>query len=496
MADDATTPVLDDPNADAPEAPDTTDALEPEAEDLPEQSVTVEDIGPGLKRLTIELPESRIKDKHEELFATLRDEAVLPGFRRGRAPRRLLEKRFAEGIGKDLKGQLLSESYTQAIEAEGLDVIGNPDVKDVDDLEVPESGPMSFVVEVEVSPKVTLPDFSTLTVTKTTREVTDADVDKEVEQLRERYGKMTAVEEEGAEVGEGDYVQSDVHIWAGHDVPADADPHAAGAEGDDGPKVLHHQHGAYTLVHGADKEFKGHVAGILVGDLGQRLAGQKVGQTVDIAMTGPESHENEEIKGQPITIRMNLTHVHRLEPAEIDALLPQLGVADEGELKERIRTMLENRNEQAQAADMHRQVTEQLVEKTELELPEGLKGRQIDRTLQRQRMELMYAGKSEEEIESELAEARSQGEAEAVKQLKTFFVIDQAAKDLEIEVAENEFNGRIAMMAMQQGRRPEKVRQDMRQRGELEQMYLSMREHKTLDKIIERATVNEVAAEA
>ena len=425
MADDAATPVLDSP--DAPDAPDAADTLEPEAEDLPEQAVTVEEIGPGLKRLTIELPESRIKDKHEELFSTLRDEAVLPGFRRGRAPRRLLEKRFAEGIGKDLKGQLLSESYTQAIEAEGLDVIGEPDVKDVDELTVPETGPMTYTVEVEVSPKVELPDFSTLTVEKKTSEVTDADVDKEIEQYRERYGKMTAIDDEGATVGEGDYTQSNVHIFAGHDVPADADPHA---EERTGPTVLHHQHGAYTLVHGADKDHKGHVAGILVQDLGQRLTGKKIGDTVDINITGPDSHENDEIKGQPITIRMDITHIHRLEPAAMDTLLPQLGVADEAELKERLKTSLERRNEQTQTADMHRQVTEQLVEKTTLELPEGLKGRQIDRTLQRQRMELLYAGKSEDDIEAELAESRSKGEEEAVKQLKTFFIIDQAAKDL------------------------------------------------------------------
>ncbi|MEL7087808.1 MAG: hypothetical protein AAGL98_05100, partial [Planctomycetota bacterium] len=81
----------------------------------------------------------------------------------------------------------------------------------------------------------------------------------------------------------------------------------------------------------------------------------------------------------------------------------------------------------------------------------------------------------------------------AIKQLKTFFILDKAAKDLDIEVAENEINGRISMMAMQQQRRPEKLRNEMRQRGELEQLYLSIREQKTLDKIIEQATVTEVA---
>ncbi|MEO1235500.1 MAG: trigger factor [Planctomycetota bacterium] len=460
-------------------ADDTAVVDTPEASggEKPEQSVTIEDAGPALKRLTIELPESRIADKIEGTYENLSNDAVLPGFRRGRAPRRLLEKRFAESIRGDVKGQLLSESYSQAIEDEGLDVIGEPDVKDAEELELPESGPFSFTVEVEVTPDFELPAFDGIKVKKKTSEVTDEDVAQEIEQYRERYGQMSAVED--ATIAEGDYVQSDVKVLAGENAGEDAE-------------VLHDHAGAYTLVHGEDKEFKGHVAGILVADLGKRLAGQKVGETIDISMTGPESHENDAIKNQPITIRLALTHVHRLEPASVEDLLPQFGMQTEDELKERLRTMLEQRNEQAQQADMHKQVTDQIVDAVELELPDGLKGRQIERALQRQQMELLYSGAAPEEIEEKLAEARSEGEAAAVRQLKTFFVLDKAAKELEVEVAENEINGRIAMMAMQQQRRPEKLRSEMRQRGELEQLYLSIREQKTLDKIIEQAQVTEV----
>lgn len=451
-----------------------------ESETKPEQTVKVEDAGPALKRLTIELPESRIKAKIEDTFKNLSNDAVLPGFRKGRAPRRLLEKRFAESVQGDVKGQLLSESYTQAIEDEGLDVIGEPDVKDVESIEVPESGPMTYTVEVEITPDFELPKFDGIKVEKKTVEVTDDDVTAEIEQYRERYGQMSAVQD--ATVAEGDYVQSDVKVLADENAADDAE-------------VLHEHPGAYTLVHGQDKEFKGHVAGILIKDLGKQLAGKKIGDTVSISMTGPEGHENDAIKNQPITIRMALTHVHRLEPASVADLLPQFGMQSEDELRERLKTILEQRNEQTQQADMHKQVTEQVVDAVDLELPDGLKSRQINRALERRRMELLYSGKQPEEIEAELAESRSQGEAEAVRQLKTFFVLDKAAKELEVEVAENEINGRISMMAMQQQRRPEKLRNEMRQRGELEQLYLSIREQKTLDKIIEQATVTEVAGE-
>ena len=447
-----------------------------DTEARPEQTVKIEEAGPGLKRLTVELPESRIKDKIEESYVTLRDDAVLPGFRRGRAPRRLLEKRFAESIQGDVKNQLLSESYTQAIEDADLDVIGEPDVKDIEKLEVPESGPLSYTVEVEVTPEFELPAFDGLKVTTESSEVTDDDVTKEIEELRERNGQMTVVDD--ATIGEGDYVESNVKILVGKDAKDDAE-------------VAFEQAGAYTLVHGEDKEFKGHVAGILIGDLGKQLAGKKPGETLSVSMDGPDGHENEKIKGSPITVKLDITKVHRLAPAEVADLLPRFGMENEDELNERVKTMLEQRNEQTQQAESHKQLTEQLVDGTTLELPEGLKSRQIERALQRERMQMMYQGTSAEEVEAKLAETRTQGEEAAVKQLKTFFVLDKAAKSLEIEVTENEINGRIAMMAMQQQRRPEKLRSEMRNRGELEQLYLSIREQKTLDAILEKASVTE-----
>lgn len=448
-------------------------------EDKPALNVEVEDSGPARKLLIIEVPEERIKAKIEDSFDTLRDDAAVPGFRRGRAPRRLLEKRFGESVRDDVKGQLLSECFSQACEDNDLDMLGEPDVKDIEDIKLPESGSLTFKVEIEVSPNVKLPDFSTIEVKKEKFEVADKEINEQIEQYRERFGKATTVPD--AKVEEGDYVAADVHVYAGNE---------AGGEDD----ALQHNHGTYILVPGKSRDFKGHVAGIVVDDLGKQLKDKTVGEELLIAMTGPEGHENDQIKGQPITIQIAINAVERLEPATIEQVVENLGVESEDDLRTRLKEMLEGQATRKQQTDMHRQVTDQLAEKVELELPEGLTGRQIDRTLQRQRMEMMYQGMKQEDIEQKLAEQRTESEDEARRQLKLFFIVDQAAKDLEIEVADNEINGQVAMMAMQSGRRPEKVRQEMQQRGELEQLYLQVREQKTLDKIIEQAKVTEIEA--
>ncbi len=457
----------------------TAVAEETNEETKPEQTVKVEEAGPALKRLSIELPESRIKEKIESTYVQLRDDAVLPGFRRGRAPRRLLEKRFAPTIGKDIKGQLISESYTQAIEDEGLEVIGEPDVKDFDKIEVPEKGSLKYVVEVEIAPEVKLPAYDKIKVNKTVKEISDADVDKEIDTYRERFGKPSTVEDGKSK--EGDYLFTDVTVLAGKDAKDDAD-------------TLHDAPDTYVLVPGKTSEYKGHVAGIVVEDLGKLLKGKQAEDVESISMTGPAGHENEKIKGQPITVKITVKKIERIEPAPVEDLPAMMGVESVDDLKSRVRQMIEQRHEQNQRADMHKQVADYLAENVDLELPKGVTGRQTARVLQRQQMELAYRGVPEDEIAQQIAEAREGSEEEAIRQLKMFFILDQASKDLDVQVNENEINGRIAMMAQQQGRRPEKMRQEMHKQGQIEQLYLQVREQKVMDQIIEQATVTEVKA--
>lgn len=447
-------------------------------EEKPAQQVTVEHAGPARKKLTIEIPQERIEEKIESLYGRIRDDAQIPGFRRGRAPQRLIEKRFGDDIRNDAKGQLLSEGYSQAIEEHDLDVLGEPDVKDLEKIELPESGPLKFEVEVEVSPDFELPDLGEIRVVKPSAEVSDEGVNAEIERFRERMGRMTPVEDEDTAIAAGDYVQVDAHVYAGHGVSKDAE-------------ALHDQHDAYVLVHGEEHEYKGHVMGILVPDMGKRLSGQKAGETVTIEMTGPSGHEDEQVKDQPITLSLHLKRIERLEPVPMEQVIEQLGVETEDEVRDRVRQMLEQRVQQQSEAQMHEQVVDQLLDKIDLELPENLTSRQTEQALQRQRMEMLYQGTPPQEIEERMAELRSESEDRAKRDLKRFFILDRIAKDKDVDVDQSEINQRIITQAMQSGRRPDRVRQEMQERGELQQLYLNVREHKTLETILEEARVDE-----
>jgi trigger factor len=161
-----------------------------------------------------------------------------------------------------------------------------------------------------------------------------------------------------------------------------------------------------------------------------------------------------------------------------------------------VRENAEQRAQNEQKSSMYDQVRKQLLDKVELELPEKMTGRQTARVLRNQAMDLAYRGVPEQQIEQQIAELRSSSEEEAKRQLKLFFILDQAAKDLNIEVNDQEVNGRITMMALYQGRRPEKLRQQMQRSGEIESLFLSIRDQKTLDKILESAKITDVDAPA
>ncbi|MHB1155288.1 MAG: trigger factor [Phycisphaerales bacterium] len=456
------------------------DEVKLETETAPEtpklaSNVTIADSGPARKKIIIEIAPERIAEKLGSNMKDLQTEAVLPGFRRGRAPMRLIEKRFGKDVRSEAKAQLMGGAYQEVIEEKKLRVLGEPDIKDADKIELPASGSLTFEVEVEVAPEFELPELEGLEINKVKISVTDAQVDAEVSRYQEMYGTFKAVED-AAELG--DYLTAAVKV--------------KNREGE----VVDDQPAATVFVAGESRKFKGVVAGILIEDLGHKLEGKTIGQTVTLEATGPKQHENEKLRDAALTIDIQINKIERLQPVPMDELLKSFGMESEDKLREQIKTGLQQRAEVEQQSGMRKQVADILLSKVSFELPEGLSSRQAGRVMQRRAMDLMYRGASQQDIEQNLAELRASSEEEARKELKQFFIFDKVAEKYEVEVGEGEINGRIAQMAAQQGQRPEKMRQEMVRSGRLDNLFIQMREQKTIDKLIEKAKITEVDAPA
>ena len=186
-----------------------------------------------------------------------------------------------------------------------------------------------------------------------------------------------------------------------------------------------------------------------------------------------------------------------MELAEIDqAFLDGLGFANEGELREALREQMLQRVEYDVQQSMRDQINNYLLQNVYIDLPSKLSDRQADRVLSRRRIELLMRGLPEDQVDSQIEALRGGIKDEAVRDLKLFFILQKIATDFSVDVDEAELNGRIALLAAQSGKRPEKLKQEMTADGSLLSMYVQMREQKAVDKILETAKIEDVDVEA
>jgi len=443
-------------------------AGEEEASATAKNIVTIEEAGPCKKKIAIEIPQESIQGATDKQYNELRREAVLPGFRKGRAPRRLLEKRFGKETGEQIKLKLLAEASEAAIK--DLQVIGDPDI-DYEKIEMPEEGPMKLDFEVEVRPEFELPDLDGIPVQRTKLEVGEEQIDREIEQMQKLAGMWTPRDEGAVEVG--DQVIADVAIK-----PEDAEEEDKLGE---------------TEIFVRKNGF---VGAIPVEKLDELLKGAKPGEKKSTTVEVPKTYVKEEYRGKKVDISIEIKDIKWLKPAELDAaLFERIGVEDADELREKIQDRLSTQLEQQSRTEMTDQIYKHLLENTDFDLPLTVVGEQAGTLLQRQYANLLSRGLTREQVEEQMEQLRASSEEQAKEQLKTFFIMDKVADKLEIEVTPEEINGRIAQLALSQGQRPERMREEMARNGSLTQFELEVRQSKCIAKMLESAKITEVEPE-
>jgi trigger factor len=438
--------------------------------------VQIEDIGPAAKRLTITIPPAVVAEKLEEALGTLSAETALPGFRKGRAPRALLEKRFGTALRTETRNQLVAGAYATAVETHALRPVGEPEPVDkLDDLEVVEGRPLTFRLDVEVVPEFELPGYEGIEIKKPMLDITDQHVDRELRRYQARLGEVDRID--------GDFRPGDRLIGKAR----------VTRKGDQEPFFSHDQ---VVIIHpGSESGGQGQVLGLLVEDLGSRLDAAKVTDCITIETKGPQGHEREDIRGADLTIEYEIKQAERIDPAPVAAVIEALGLGTEELLREQIRMALEQRRDEEQAAAMRQQVAEHLVDTIEFELPRKLSERQVARTLERYRLELLYQGLSAEDVEDRLAQVRADSEENARRRLKLYFLLRRLADHFGIEVSEQETNGRVAAMAARRGVRPEQLMNELKQSGRIAEVKAQIQENRALDRVVHHARIEEVSAE-
>ena len=172
--------------------------------------------------------------------------------------------------------------------------------------------------------------------------------------------------------------------------------------------------------------------------------------------------------------------------------LADLGFEKEEELRQALREQMQEKIDYDVQQAMREQVARYLLENVNFDLPSKMSAKQIDRVIQRRAMDLMMRGATREQLEANVEAIRSGAGEEAQRELKLFFILQKLAADMNVDVDEEELNGQIAYMAVQRNQRPETMKKEMAQNGQLVQMYIQMREQKALDEVLTKVKVEEV----
>jgi trigger factor len=435
-----------------------------ETKDEIKNIVEISDAGPCKKKISIEIPAEKITKALDEQYEQLRKDAIIPGFRKGRAPRRLLEKRFGKESSEQVKLKLMMDSAEAAIKDNNLNSIGDPNIEH-EKVELPEKGPMKFEFEIEVRPEFELPSLEGIAVDKPKIEVTDEMVNNEIEELRKRAGTYKPKE---GKIALEDNVIADV--------------------------VLRPEGGEMEVVKNTEIHVheRGFVGKVFIDGLDKVLVGAKSGDVKTTSTDVPATFFDEKYRGKKVEVEIKINDVKQLEPAEInDDFFKRIGVANIDELKKTLRERNEKNIERQQKEVMRQEVRDYLNDKVDFELPMDVVADQSRNILQRQYTRMLLQGAKSEDVAKQMEELKAASDQQAQLQLKAFFVMDAVAKKLNIEATEEEINGYIAQAAMYRQMRPERLREQMARDGSLAEAAMEIREIKCIDKILETAKVSE-----
>ncbi|MCP5071504.1 MAG: trigger factor, partial [bacterium] len=406
----------------------------------------------------------RVRSAIDRAYKELGKTARVRGFRPGKVPRPVLQKMYGASVGQELEQQLVRETLPAAIEQAGLEPVAEPQVE----AEAPVEGEaFAYTATIEVRPAIELPELTGLPGQRPPIDVTDEELETELEQLRQRRASFED-EPDGSEAADGSFLTID---YLGK---IDGEPFEGGtAEG-------------ATIELGSGRMIPG---------FEEQLEGMASGQERTISVTFPDDYPSEDVAGKAATFDITLTKLQRKALPELDqAFAKEIDEELDGvdALREKLRgDLTETREGQAKEA-LRRSVVDALIERTEFDVPPGMIERRLNQQLQRAHQQL---GQStpEEELHQRLSEWSESWRPEAERDVREHLLLDAVADGQEIESSDDEVAEKIESMARDQGIDPDRLRGVYDEQGMGDALKAQIRSDKALEFLLAGAKVEEVA---
>jgi trigger factor len=427
---------------------------------------TVETLSPTRVRLAIEVPFAELQPSLQKAYREIGSQVRIPGFRPGKVPTAVIDQRVGRGaVLNEAVQDAIPNQFLAAVRAHDVHTLGRPEV------EITEFGdgqPLKFTAEVDVRPEITLPKLEEIEVTVDEVQVADEEVDEQLAGLRERFATLKTVERAGLN---GDYVQLDL---------------AATVDGDEVPggsaTNVSHEVGSGKLLPGLDEVLVGMSANDSTSFTTALVGGEYAGRDADVSVTVRSVKEKQ------------------LPPLDDDFAQLASEFDTLAELRDDLRARLSRVKRVEQLYGARDKALQALVEAADVPAPEGVVREEVEHrkeamTEQLERIGATLAeyleaeGKTEEQVDTELAEAAAEG-------VKIQLVLDRLADAEDVQISEDEFRHEIVHRAQRAGAPPQQYYDQLVRTGMAGAVYGDVRRAKALGIVMDRVKITDTAGNA
>ena len=385
-------------------------------------SLQVEKLEKNMAKLTIEASAEDFEKAIQKVYLKARGRINIPGFRKGKAPRKLIEKMYGTGVFyEDAANDLIPTAYAEALKDCDLEIVSRPEINVT---QIESGKPFIFTAEVAVKPEVTLGEYKGVEVEKSNVEVTDEDINKEVDKERENNSRTIDVDDRAVE--NGDIIKLDF------DGSVDGVPFEGGKAEN------------YTLTIGS---------GSFIPGFEDQLIGTKIGEEKDVTVTFPEDYHEKSLAGKEAVFKckVNAITVKELPDADDEFASEVSEFETLAEYKEDIKKKLTEKKEKEARAKKEAQAVEKAVENATMEIPDAMIDTQVQSMMEDFARRMQSQGLSLEQYFQftgmDAKKMHDQMKPEALKRIQNSLVLEAVAKAENIEISDEKVDEEIAKMA-------------------------------------------------
>ncbi len=433
-------------------------------------NVSVEHLGPCRKLLRIELDAQAVDAKFEEITKEFQRHAQLPGFRPGKAPRDMIARAFARKIDDEVRQKLIPDAFKQALQDQKLRAVGYPDIEEQP---LSRGQPLKFVATIETAPEFELPEYKGLPVRREIALVTDADIERALNVLREQRGAFVDVAQP---VQHGDYV---VVNYSG---------------ACDGKPIREVAPSAQGL--GEKKNFWVHVEeGAFIPGFAQQLIGAQAGEKRVVNVQFPAEFVEQSLAGKQGVYDVEVVQVkQRVLPELNDEFAKSFDAESIEKLRAGVRTDLQRELDHKQNVSVRNQLVRQLLDRVQFDLPESFVQQETRTVVFDIVKQNQSRGVTTDTIEQQKDQIYTVASNSAKERVKAGFLLSRIAEKEGLTATNEEITGRILFLAEQYQIKPEKMVKQLKERDGIAEIHEQIINAKVLDFLGQHAHIHEVPA--